>query len=267
PPRWPDCMGKKELKAALALLTLPVWAQSASLPVPYRHNPNVLLSIPSANVLPHAQYRLSGRFQYFTSSEIGVDTTFDVPADPAAQVRNLNYGSELVFGIENRAEIGVHYGDELSVSIKALLLREDLLLPDLALGVRNLFGSQEGGLYGVRDSRILKELRSETYMTLAQTLGRSRAHLGVLVLTHSQTGLAGVDAGLVQDLVADACLGYEVCERFSDFHQVLSVPWRYRDLVAFGVAMTELQSWIRQKGEWGFFLTPSGALRDGYNSP
>src|SRR5690606_4726350 len=39
------------------------------------------------------------------------------------------------------------------------------------------------------------------------------------------------------------------------------------DLVAFGVAMTELQSWIRQKGEWGFFLTPSGALRDGYNSP
>src|SRR5690606_22271645 len=39
------------------------------------------------------------------------------------------------------------------------------------------------------------------------------------------------------------------------------------DLVAFGVAMTELQSWIRQKGEWGCFLTPSGALRDGYNSP
>jgi hypothetical protein len=31
--------------------------------------------------------------------------------------------------------------------------------------------------------------------------------------------------------------------------------------------MTEFQSWIRQGGRWGFFLTPSHSLEDGYNSP
>ncbi|MEO6098217.1 MAG: HEAT repeat domain-containing protein [Fibrobacteria bacterium] len=263
-------MGKKRIDAALILWALPVLASAASVPFPRQEHSPVLLAIPTANVLMHGQYRLAGRFQYFNTSEIGgVDTTFqDSLAGPPSEVQNLNYSSELLVGIENRAEIGVQYGRELSFSIKALLVREDLIWPDLVFGARNLFASQEAGLYGVSDETTLKNLQSESYATVAKSFAsRSRLHLGVSVLTHANKGLVSVNGGLEQDLGKGAWLGYEVFERFSDFHQVVTLQWRYRNLVGFSLAMTEFQSWIRQGGEWGFFLTPSNTLSNGYNSP
>jgi hypothetical protein len=262
-------MVKRRIDAALILWALPALASAASIPVPRQEHTPVLLAIPTANLLLHGQYRLAGRFQYFNTSEIGVDTTFgDSIAGPASEVQNLNYSSELLVGIENRAEVGVQYGRELSFSIKALLVREDLIWPDLVFGARNLFSSQEAGLYGVSDESTLKNLQSESYVTVAKSFAsRSRLHLGVSVLTHANKGLASVNGGLEQDLGKGAWLGYEVFERFSDFHQVLTLQWRYRNLVGFSLAMTEFQSWIRQGGEWGFFLTPSNPLDNGYNSP
>ena len=90
---------------------------------------------------------------------------------------------------------------------------------------------------------------------------------GLSVFTHANKGLASINAGLEQDLGAGAWLGYEVFERFSDFHQDLTLQWRWRNLLGLSVSMTEFQSWIRQDGEWGFFLTPSRNNPDGYNSP
>ena len=240
-------------------------------PLPFVEHPSVLLSIPSANVIRHGQYRLSGRFQYFTSAEVGSnDTTFVDPnaAGTPKDVQSLNYSSELLFGIENRAEIGIQYGQLFSASIKALLVREDLIWPDMVFGVRNLFGSQEGGLYGVSNPKTQKNLESESFVTLAKSLGiHTRMHLGMSVLTHATKGFGSVNAGVEQNLGAGAYLGYEVFERFSDFHQVLSLEWKYKNIVAFNMGMTEFQSWIRQGGRWGFFLTPSHSLADGYNSP
>ncbi|MDB5047653.1 MAG: hypothetical protein JWO30_724 [Fibrobacteres bacterium] len=281
-------MERKRNDAALILWALPALAAAAlavsahaasataaaaaasketpTIPVPRQEHSPVLLSIPTANMLMHGQYRLSGRFQYFNSTEIGnQDTTFE-PAT-TSDVQNLNYTSEILVGIENRAEVGVQYGRELSFSIKALLLREDLLWPDLVFGARNLFASQEAGLYGVSDEQTLKDLQSESFVMAGKSFSRSRVHMGLSVLTHANKGFASVNGGLEQDLGAGAFLGYEVFERFSDFHQVLTLQWRYRNLVGFSLAMTEFQSWIRQSGEWGFFLTPSKNLNDGYNSP
>ncbi|MDB5106965.1 MAG: hypothetical protein JWP91_4654 [Fibrobacteres bacterium] len=252
------------------LWALPALASAASIPVPRQEHSPVLLSIPTGNLLLHGQYRLAGRFQYFNSTEIGAVDTSMGETGPAAsdQIQNLNYSSELLVGIENRAEIGVQYGRELSLSIKALLLREDLLWPDLVFGARNLFASQEAGLYGVTNSKTLTDLQSESFATAAKSFASgSRVHLGVSVLTHSNKGPVSLNAGVEQDLGAGAYAGYEVFERFSDFHQVLTLQWRYRNLVGFSLAMTEFQSWIRQGGEWGFFTTPSSTLKDGYNSP
>ena len=270
-PRPPGCMEKKPYKALLILWAFSGLGFSATVPVPFSQHSPVLLSIPSANVLLHGQYRLAGRFQYFTSSEIGspdpdlVDST-----EPTVkqEVQSLNYSSELLFGIENRAEFGVQYGQAFSLSIKALVLREDLLWPDLVFGVRNLFGSQEAGLYGVTNTKTKKNLQSESYVTAAKSFAsRTRVHLGMSILTHATKGFGSLNAGFEQDLGAGANLGYEVFERFSDFHQVLSLQWKYRNLVALSLGMTEFQSWIRQGGRWGFFLTPSHTLEDGYNSP
>ncbi len=253
------------------LMALPAFASDTSVPVPRLQHAPVLLAIPDANILMHGQYRLNGRFQYFTSSEPGAaDTAFGDTANPSASTKaqNLNYTSEILFGIENRAEVGIQYGRAVSFSIKALVWREDLFWPDVVFGARNLFGSQEGGLYGVTDSKTLKNLQSESYMTLAKTFaGRARLHAGFSVLSHATKGYASINGGLEQDLGAGAFLGYEVFERFSDFHQVLSLQWRYRNMVGLSVAMTEFQSWIRQDGQWGFFLTPSKNNPNGYNSP
>jgi hypothetical protein len=251
--------------SALAVAATPASASDDSDALPYsrREHPPILLAIPSANMLLHGQYRLTGRFQYFNTAEIGAEDS----SGSQTQAENLNYNSELLIGFENRAEIGIQYGKEVSFSIKALLLREDLFWPDLVFGARNLFGAPEGGLYGVSDEGTLEGLRSESFATVAKTFGRSRAHLGASVLTQINKGYASINAGLEQDLGAGAYLGYEVFERFSDFHQVLSLQWRFRNLVGFSLAMTEFQSWIRQDGRWGFFMTPSHNLPDGYNSP
>lgn len=250
------------------LAALPAAALAATVPFPQQQHPSLLLAIPDANLLQHGEYRLQGRFQYFTSNQPGaVDTAFGDTAE-ATQTQNLNYNSELAFGIENRAEVGIQYGQALSFSVKALVWREDLFWPDIVFGARNLFASQEGGIYGVSDSKTLKNLQSESFLTLGKSFaGRSRAHAGFSVLPRANKGLASINAGLEQNLGAGAFLGYEVFERFSDFHQVLTLQWRYRNLVGLTVAMTEFQSWIRQDGEWGFFLTPSRNNPDGYNSP
>jgi hypothetical protein len=113
-------MEKKQYKALLVLWAIPGLVFSAAIPVPFAQHSPVLLAIPSANVLVHGQYRLSGRFQYFTSSAIGspdptaLDTTSS--ATPK-EVQSLNYSSEILFGIENRAEIGVQYGQAFSYRI------------------------------------------------------------------------------------------------------------------------------------------------------
>lgn len=263
-------MGKRKGIELLLLTALPAFASSVSVPVPrLQHNP-VLIAIPDANLLMHGQYRLNGRFQYFTSSELGeVDTSMGDTAGsaPPVEAQNLNYNSELLFGIENRAEIGIQYGRALSFSVKGLVWREDLFWPDIVFGARNLFASQEGGLYGVTSGKTLKGLQSESYLTLAKSFaGRTRAHAGVSILS-STKGYVSINGGLEQSLGAGAYLGYEVFERFSDFHQVLTLQWRYKDLVGFSLAMTEFQSWIRQDGQWGFFMTPPKNNPDGYNSP
>lgn len=265
-------MGRRKLRLEIALWTaLASPAFPATIPVPVQQHPSVLLAIPDANLLPHGQYRLQGRFQYFTSSEPGAaDTSLGETPDSAAslETQNLNYNSELAFGIENRAELGIQYGRALSFSIKALVWREDLYWPDIVFGARNLFASQEAGIYGVSDSKTLKNLESESFMTLGKSFaGQTRAHAGFSVLSHANKGLASMNAGVEQYLGKGAFAGYEVFERFSDFHQVLTLQWRYRNLVGLTVAMTEFQSWIRQDGEWGFFLTPSRNNPDGYNSP
>jgi hypothetical protein len=252
-------------------MAVPAIASATAVPIPVPQHPSVLLAIPDANLLPHGQYRLQGRFQYFTSSQPGTaDTAFGDTANPdaAQQAQNMNYNSELAFGIENRAEVGVQYGSALSLSIKALVWREDIFWPDVVFGARNLFASQEGGIYGVADAKTLKNLEAESFMTLAKSFASgTRAHGGFSVLTHANKGLASINAGFEQDLGAGAWLGYEVFERFSDFHQDLTLQWRWRNLLGLSVSMTEFQSWIRQEGEWGFFLTPSRNNPDGYNSP
>jgi hypothetical protein len=264
-------MEKNLRKSVLVFLALPALVFPATIPIPRQEHDPVLIAIPTGDVLLHGRYRLSGRFQYFTIAEPGssstpfLDTT---TAEKPKEIQSLNYSSELLFGIQNRAEIGVQYGQLLSLSVKTLMVREDLLWPDVVFGVRNLLGSQEGSLYGVTNTTAQKNLQSESYLTFAKSFpSKTRTHLGISVLTHATKGWGSVNAGVDQNLGGGASLGYEVFERYSDFHQVFSFQWRYRNLVGLSIGMTEFQSWIRQGGRWGFFLTPSHKLNDGYNSP
>jgi HEAT repeats len=224
-----------------------------------------LLAVPSGDVVGHAQYRFNGSLQYFSSSEFGVD---EAGAGDTTDMRQFNYGTELLIGLENRAEIGFFYGQDFALSFKALLLEEDALWPNIVFGIRSLFGSAEADLYGVTESAQVRRLRGESYMMAAKTFAQNtRLHAGASMLNGANKSLASFDFGLEQNLGAGAFLGYELFERYSDFHHSLSLTWRFGPVFAMHVALTEVQSWVRQRGEWGFFLSPAESQQTGYNAP
>lgn len=224
-----------------------------------------LLSVPSGEVVAHGQYRFVGSLQYFSASEFHLN---DSGNTDTAVTRQFNYGTEVLFGLENRAEIGLHYGQELAMSFKALLIEEDAIWPNIVFGIRSLFGSSEADLYGVTDHDIVRSLRGESFLMAAKTFAiNTRLHAGASMLNGANKSLVSMNFGLEQNLGAGAFLGYELYERFSDFHQNVSLTWRFGPIFAMHLGLTEFQSWIRQRGEWGFFLAPAHAQKTGYNAP
>ncbi len=224
-----------------------------------------LLSVPSGEVVAHGQYRFVGSLQYFSASEFHLN---DSGNTDTAVTRQFNYGTEVLFGLENRAEIGLFYGQELAMSFKALLIEEDAIWPNIVFGIRSLFGSSEADLYGVADHGIVRSLRGESFMMVAKTFAlNTRLHAGASMLNGANKSLVGMNFGLEQNLGGGAFLGYELYERFSDFHQNVSLTWRFGSMFAMHLGLTEFQSWIRQRGEWGFFLAPAHAQKTGYNAP
>ncbi len=218
--------------------------------------------IPAGDIVRHGQYQLSSKLQYFSSSNI------DTLALDTTTASQFPYTSELLFGVQSRGEIGFQYGDKFSFSLKALLIHEDIYFPNMVFGVRSILGSQEARLYGVTEQKTLKTLRTESYVTLAKSVTpQTRLHLGLSVLDGANKDLASVVAGLEQGLGRNTYMGYEVFERFSDFHQILSFQYRIKNVLAFQFGFTEFQSWVRQGGEWGFFYKSSKPLSNGYNSP
>lgn len=223
-----------------------------------------LLAVPAGDVVGHAQYRFNGSLQYFSSSQFGEESESGDTTD----MRQFNYGTELLFGLENRAEVGFFYGQDFALSFKALLLEEDALWPNVVFGVRSLFGSAEADLYGVAEKTQVRNLRGESYAMAAKTFAQhTRLHMGASMLNGANKSLASFNFGLEQNLGAGAFLGYELFERYSDFHHGLSLTWRFGPLFAMHVALTEVQSWVRQRGEWGFFLSPASPQQTGYNAP
>ncbi len=223
-------------------------------------------AIPASEILSHGLVQLAARMQYFNTEMItvGADSS---EKDTVAQW-HLPYSSELLFGIENRAEVGFQYGNAFSMSFKALLLHEDIYWPSIVFGARNLFSSQEGRLYGLEDRGLMRKLRGETYFTLGKHLaGATRLHLGLSVWNHTNKSLAGINGALEHGLGGGAFVTYEVFERFADFHQAFGFEWRFGKTLAIALNLTEFQSWVRQEGRWGLFLSPSRNTGTGYNSP
>lgn len=224
-----------------------------------------ILSIPDAAVIRHAQVRLGGDLQYFSNTEI---TVGDSAGSDTGSVPVFQYQSEMTFGVDNRAEFTVAYGRELSLGLKALLVEEAEYWPAVTFGVRNLFSSGEAQRYGVTERSLLRSLRGESYFTLGKRLTQStRAHLGMNLLNGANKNPYGLHGALDMDLGAGAALTYEFFERFSDFHQNLGFSWGLGSRLGAMLTLTEFQSWVRQKGEWGFFATPAHTLDNGYNSP
>ena len=188
---------------------------------------NALMYVPSGDIVRHGQYQLSSKLQFFSSSTF---TPKDSSKFDTATTYNFPYTSELLLGIQGRGELGLQFGDEFSFSLKALLLHEDSYIPNVTFGVRSILASQEGRLYAVNDNKTLKSLRTESYVTLAKSFSpETRIHIGLSVLDGANKDLASATAAIEQGLGANTFLSYEVFERFSDFHQILSFQWRYKE--------------------------------------
>ena len=239
----------------------PAWGGSsldaATIPFPQRINPPILLAMPSANVLGHYQYMLTGRFQYFTTSTPGDTSGADSGTVTEATKPDLQFRAAFRHREPGRGGRAIRPGAFLLHQGPAGAGRHLLARPGLR---RPQHPGQPGGR-PVRPSRTRTCSRPYTAKATPPWPRRfpsdSRVHLGFSYLNGADKSAVGLNAGLEQDLGAGAYLGYEVFERFSDFHQVLTLNWRYKDLRWVSLGLTEFQSWIRQDGEWGFFYSPT----------
>ena len=167
-----------------------------------------------------------------------------------------------------RSQLGLGWGDQLSLSIRTRILDEDGWIPDVAMGARDVMGSLEAFLFSVSDPDTASLLQGEFYLVGSKTLfSRIRIHIGTSFLSGIEDGYPQPFGGVEQYLGLGFSLTWEIFNRFGAFHQNLGFDWKFRKLFRLTFGLTELQSWVVQNGKWGLFTKPIDQTGNGYDSP
>jgi len=201
-------------------------------------------AIPSAGILPHGGYQLQSRLAW--SPDIGPDEEAQFP-----------YVTGVRFGLFDRGEFGVDYGQDLSLSGKMQFVQEGILLPAFSFGSRQVFGSQEAWLFSIPDSQTIK-WENELYMSALKKISQSGTefHGGVSVIAGLDSGRASVFWGINQDIGKGFSVAYEGYTRDDLIHQNLGFAWNWDDMFRISAGLREFTSWFYQDGKTGFFTGP-----------
>ncbi len=253
----------------------PVVRRAASSPEPthtgmpgVRDRLPLLWNIPTAEVLSHGRYRLGTRMHFFGIADQAAASATGATAPMATTELEYRFPfvSEVVLGLEDRAQVGFEFGDDFSASLSAWVMRDRQYWPDLVVGARQLFSSQEGRLYGI-DGNARDRMRGEVFIMAGKTVTPyTRIHLGGTAIGQLDDGKASVVAGVEQSLGAGFHLGYSLFQRFGHYHHDVTTTWSYGPWFSLSLSFTEFQSWVYQEERWGFFTTPAGSPRDAYRS-
>lgn len=220
-----------------------------------------LLSIPTADMLPHGLFQAHTAMTFFTVHD---------PEDDSSETFRYPFSSGVLLGFQDRAEFGVQYGDQVSLSFKAYVFEatEGLYYPDIALGARSVFGSQEGRLFAVRSNDTLDMLRNEAFIAFSLNYSENgRLHLGTSVIPSVDDGEAMFYLGVEQYMGLGVYLGYELFNRFLQINHNVNLIYKFKEAFSLSVGLTQVQYWLHSEDGWGFFVTPQEYSTNGYHSP
>ena len=206
-----------------------------------------LLQIPTADILPHGLFNISSRANLFEVIDSDSTDEFKYPV-----------GHAVIMGLSNMAQIGIHYGNEPSLSFKAYLYEAESMsfYPDVVIGARSLFGSQEAWLHGVESLSERRALRNEAYLAFSSTINENtRVHLGASSIPGNGNPKAEGFAGIEQFFGKGIYVGYEVFHRLESLHHNISLVYKVESYFSISLGLTEFQSWVSQEGQVGFYTS------------
>ena len=176
------------------------------------------------------------------------------------------YYSGVYFGLFNRGEIGINYGENISIAFKSLIFEEENFLPNLSVGVRSILSSPEAHFYDVDSLR--EDFEGEVFAGMSKNLfDITKINLGVSIISGLDSGGASPYFGIEQQIGGNFSLDLEVFKRQGSYHQSLGLTWRFKNEFRISAGLLELQEWFFQDGNVGFYASPAEERADLYKNP
>lgn len=212
------------------------------------------LVIPTAPILPHQSYQIEGTLGYHMSEQSGV------LAD------RHPYVSGFRLGLANQFELGMQYGEKISLEAKIRLVEEDGMRPVLTLGMRQIAASQEAYFYSVPAAQA-QAYAGEFFV--ASSLGNNwfRAHGGLSILSGLDSNKACPFWGAEQKMGLGTGILYEGFLRDGRSHHNLGLQWEFAHILRLSAGATEFHRYFVQDGEIGFQIKGSHHPESGYRAP
>ncbi len=216
---------------------------------------SALPNVPTAELLGHGMYQVKGQLSYGTVNTSGENETI------------YPYNTGVYFGLFNRGEVGINYGQNVSLFLKAQLFREESFLPSLSFGAQDILASREAHFYAVPDS-LQNDFEGQVFIALTKNIfDITKIHGGVTIAPDLNKGSADLYFGLETNLIAGLSIDFEAFQRQQDFHQSLGISWRYENDFRVSFGMAEVNRWFYQNDEIGFYTEPEPAHDNLFDTP
>ena len=175
--------------------------------------------------------------------------------------------TSLEFGVLDRGSFGIQYGEGVSLMGRTIILESESWVPSLALGFRQMFNSQEAHIYQV-PTEDRDKWENEIYLQFYRRLDSGTdLQAGINILSSVAKGGAspfwGVDLSLTDYLKLD----YEGFQREDFAHHNIGLSYHKKDRFSITAGLLEVQEWLYQDEQLGFYDLPERERFDAQFSP
>lgn len=210
---------------------------------------------PNAHMLQHGEFELTGTL-----------VTNQTTVDEELQ-RQWPFVTSLEIGVLDRSTFGIQYGDGVSLMGKTLIFEEEGWVPSMALGFRHLFHSQEAHVFQVEDDNK-EDWENDIYLQFSRSLESGTSiQGGVNILSALGDGGASPFWGIDWRVMPNLSLDYQAFIREEMAHHNLGLSYVEGGKFAVSLGFLEVQEWLSQDGQLGFFASPERPRTDALFAP
>lgn len=237
---WYNHLLTKVLWATIVLLSSLAWSDPVN---------------PEVGMLRHGEFELQGTL-----------VTNQRTLDDKLQ-REWPFVSSLEFGVLDRSVIGVQYGEGVSLSGKTLIFEQEAWVPSMTLGFRHLFSSQEAHIFQVADSSR-SQWENDIYLQFYRILeSGTQIQAGINILSSLGEGGASPFWGIQWRTLPHLAIDYNGFQRNSLAHHNLGISYVQDQRFEISLGLSEVQEWLYQEGQLGFYQSPERVREDAIFSP